>query len=516
MNTKKFNFEKTAVIIFQGMAAILFLILFIFSIRYTAVNVDIFHTEYPVLVRNSFLKIVLFFILALCTVFLVQKLYSRYFTKISMNFLCLMTCGLSFLFAFAWIFLANSFPQGDQYKVCEIALRFNQNVYWDLAKGEYASNYPQQLGLITFLRFIFKVFGYYNFRAYQIFSAFMIPLMVFAGDRIVRMISNDNTKAEITYLLFMLFCVPMYGFVPFVYGEIPSTALAITAMWLFIKCFNHFKYSTAILAGIVIGLAVQFRKNVLVMAIAIGIVLFIRLFSKQSKQTIILLASLILGICVFQQAINLLYSDKKPEDAVTYPVILHVVMGFNDDNGHPGAFNNYPIKVMGWTNYNYENAKIVGKEDFAKAINKFKAEPKYMVNFYLRKMEDQWQLPLYQCFAMNNYILKEQVPFVKAIYNRETPCILLEKYMKAYQMLCYFGMFLFVLPFKNPKNDLWVYMLAIGVFGGFLFSMLWEAKARYTFPYLMLMIPCMSVGLVTLFDRIKLPKYKGISVDSAK
>ena len=37
-------------------------------------------------------------------------------------------------------------------------------------------------------------------------------------------------------------------------------------------------------------------------------------------------------------------------------------------------------------------------------------------------------------------------------------------------------------------------MLLIAVLGGFFFSVIWEAKARYVFPYFMMMLPYAAMG----------------------
>ena len=42
-------------------------------------------------------------------------------------------------------------------------------------------------------------------------------------------------------------------------------------------------------------------------------------------------------------------------------------------------------------------------------------------------------------------------------------------------------------------------VLAYTIFGGFLFSMLWEAKARYILPYLIYGLPLAAIGLKSFF-----------------
>lgn len=108
---------------------------------------------------------------------------------------------------------------------------------------------------------------------------------------------------------------------------------------------------------------------------------------------------------------------------------------------------------------------------------------------------------MYQCLVMNNYIIGDQSRLVNSVYNGKLR-ILSQKIMNIYQLLIY-GSVLFVFVAKRKE---WMYLehyvLLIGIFGGFLFSLMWETKARYVFPYFLFMIPYAAVGLSSLNYRI--------------
>ena len=88
------------------------------------------------------------------------------------------------------------------------------------------------------------------------------------------------------------------------------------------------------------------------------------------------------------------------------------------------------------------------------------------IDFYSRKLGAQWEAPMYQCYVMN-----------------------------IYQILLYGGVFVYLLAGRKKEQQIEHYVLLIGVFGGFLFSAMWEAKARYVFPYLMMMISYAAAGI---------------------
>lgn len=75
------------------------------------------------------------------------------------------------------------------------------------------------------------------------------------------------------------------------------------------------------------------------------------------------------------------------------------------------------------------------------------------IDFYSRKLGAQWEAPMYQCYVMN-----------------------------IYQILLYGGVFVYLLAGRKKEQQIEHYVLLIGVFGGFLFSAMWEAKAKICVP----------------------------------
>lgn len=70
--------------------------------------------------------------------------------------------------------------------------------------------------------------------------------------------------------------------------------------------------------------------------------------------------------------------------------------------------------------------------------------------------------------------------------------------MNGYQLLIYGSVLAFVIVGLKKRCPLERYLLLIAVFGGFLFSVLWEGKARYVYPYFLMMIPYASVGVAAM------------------
>ena len=66
--------------------------------------------------------------------------------------------------------------------------------------------------------------------------------------------------------------------------------------------------------------------------------------------------------------------------------------------------------------------------------------------------------------------------------------------MKIFQMILYASILCLLIARHKDWMRIDKYVLLIAVFGGFLFSLIWEAKTRYIFPYLLMMLPYMAVG----------------------
>ena len=61
-------------------------------------------------------------------------------------------------------------------------------------------------------------------------------------------------------------------------------------------------------------------------------------------------------------------------------------------------------------------------------------------------------------------------------------------------LLILIGLCSFIILFQNRKNISLELLLLITVFvGGFLFHVLWEAKSRYIIPYIVILIPVVSI-----------------------
>lgn len=487
--------EHNLTILFHILVLILFAFLFCTSIFITGSNNDDIRDEYIYIERNSPLQMLLIIALFLTFMFLVGKAYEKVLYKCNRNILLGVVCLLSFGISIYWILASGTAPQADQLTVLEYAKAFSQGDFSSLMEPNYLTRCLHQLGLVTFHRILFYFFGYGNYIAFQIFSAAMVPVLVFSGCQIVRRLSVNNGMAEIYYLVLAGTCFPMYAYTAFVYGEMASTALILLATWILLSCLEKFSVSKLTGLAFIVGLAVQLRKNVLIVLIAFEIVIFIKFWQKREWKVFLTGCSILLGAFLFQASVEGIYSNVRNKEAEQIPAVLYIAMGLHDTYGYPGWNDFYQHNAFAETGDNVEVATEVGRADIRKSMERFLEDPAYMLYFFQYKINSQWQAPMYQSIAVNNCVAREQSSLVRMIYEKKLPGQLIEQYMKAFQFFLYGCIFLWLIRNFKKEMPLVNYVLLIAVFGGFLFTVMWEAKTRYALPYMLLMLPNFGLAM---------------------
>lgn len=465
------------------------------------------NSEIPVFCYDSIYKNVLLLVAALLVLYMVAvKLpgrMSKFFDKKHrMDVIAGMAGVLVAIVGSVWINMSGHVPIGDQFFVYRSAGAFNAGDFSALSKGGYIGIYRQQLGLLTFQRFLYFVFGENNYKIFQYFSSIMAGCFVFFSYRITRILSNSSRTAGLCCLTLCLFCVPMYIYVPYVYGEISSTAMVALAAWMILESFNKISIVKFIILAVSGGFAIWLRTNVIIFIIGFFICCAVKLLSARKKQAIIIMTSLTVGIIFFQGILQILYRDKIPEDSVPMPAILHIAMGANEDNFAPGWYNGYNYNTYVDNDCDPTRASAAAEETLKEFIGKCREDHDYTVDFFSRKFYSQWNAPMYQCIPMTQYAEMERGRIAKSIYTGSLRR-LLQSFMNIHQLLVYGALLLIPFVYRKKSGHIEQYITLIGIYGGFLFSLLWEAKSRYCLPYFMMMMPYASLGVHYLFYTLR-------------
>lgn len=486
MVTKAFNIASIG----------LFVLLFLLSITETWVNEWDLVSERVFPIKDSVLINVLWIVSILVLVSLFYRVDKRKKSFISIDVMAIFFTVIVLIGGIVWVVVCNAGIQADQQLVYNYAKSFNSGDFSGLEKGNYLGIYPQQLGLVTIIRALLSLSGgiINSYRGFQFLNAIMAAVAYYSGYRIVKNLGGGNSMTEILYLLLMLFCVPLYTYIPFVYGEMGSTALVMLVAWMLLDILKKLSWTKLIIMTVAMCMAILYRENTLIFLIGFLIVATIKLACKPGKQSMAIVCSLLVGFLLSRLFIYCIYAEHIPEESHGMPAILHITMGTNDDSAAAGWHNWNNQTVFMEAEYDVAAATEIAKKDLNLFFQKCKKNPSYAIDFYYRKFSSQWNTPMYQSMASTNVFNGGPNKVVTNIYFGilRKP---IEGMMNVYQLWVY-GAILGML-FLSRKKWLTIenYLLLIGVFGGFLFTLIWEAKARYVFPYFMVMIPYAAVGI---------------------
>jgi hypothetical protein len=176
-------------------------------------------------------------------------------------------------------------------------------------------------------------------------------------------------------------------------------------------------------------------------------------------------------------------------------------MGTNDEARHAGWYDGSNFRIFEDNNCNPEVSSDIGIDIIKDFLNTCKANPKVGVNFYMRKVTQQWNAPMYQSIVMNHNVDGKQGKFAEWLYSPEKSWKYLEAWMNIHQLIAYISILIWLIQrWKNP-GKMQNYLIYIAIFGGFLFSIIWEAKTRYIFPYYVMMLPMVAIAVGKIIEK---------------
>ena len=296
-----------------------------------------------------------------------------------------------------WVFAAKCIPVGDQASVCTSAEGFLAGDYSMLTMDSYERYlyiHPHQLGLTALIELIFAVFGSGNYMAFQLLNCVGAAVCVYSGYRITRLLAAD-LRASVFYLFLSAACFPLFFYVTFVYGELPSITFSLLAAW----CFLEYRKRKGLwwLAGCCAActLACLVRNNSLILLIAFVLVLLAAALGERRLRPV--LASVLL-IAVFlggRFCLRTVYEQRSGEQINDgAPMLLYVAMGMQKGEGAPGWSNGYILhNYWGESEFDSEASTAMAVRDIEASMKGFAEDPWYAASWIAA--EDQGWFPEY-------------------------------------------------------------------------------------------------------------------------
>lgn len=452
------------------------------------------YIEKPLYRNDNFLFLLCFFVILVLFLYFFDRQFD--FSRLNANIFRKILVFYVFTLAVLWIFIARSYPVADQHTVSKIAGQFTENDFSAFKKGGYLYIYPFQLGIVALLEFIYTITGKDSYYLFQIINALFIALGFYVLVKICDLMFNSARVSNIlTAMLF--FCFPPIMFSTYVYGNILSLSLSLSAVYLLILYFEKGKIRLFVFSSLLITLSIIIKNNALIVLIAMVLLLFLKFLKKRKALFLSFFAILIICYLICELPLTLYYESKANisinEGA---PKSLWIAMGLQDGYMAPGWYNGFSYGPYVDSGFEYERTNEEAVKSIRESIDKFKRKPRYFANFMYLKFVSQWNDPSYQSFWISTYQDQHNGKLSKigdSLFNGRLNRISLFS-MNLYHFVVVFSALLFIL-LRRKSLSIYSSSLSLIIIGGFVFHMIWEAKGQYILSYFLMLLPYAAAGL---------------------
>ena len=498
------TFHKISCYTLKLFAIGIFVILFYYAFRYTQV-IQPLARELPMDQKDS---LPWNGVILLCVLGLFLLLYHMQGKLTEKSEMCLEWGSIAFsmlvvtAFTLWWITCEDRSPHSDQLIVYGAASYFSEGIYDMLSPIGYFAIYPHQLGLAFLMQCLFGIVGPRNHLAYQLLNIVFINGIILFGNWALRLMETKSLT-RVFYCISMTLCIPLLTYSHWVYGEIPSIFFMMAAFVFLMKLDQTGRARYGILMVLSIGLTCLYRKNSYIFLIALVIAATIQwITKKQYGRLIWILISiafpvlLYLGIYAYYESISGTSFDSG------IPTSSWIAMGMEDDPElGPGWYNNV-LNSYQELGYDAKAMDEISKRKIQERGTYFLKNPFVALDFYKRKVLSQWNEPMYESVFFGSrfadgYQLKSRL-FQEIAYGKGYE--ILFWLADRMQTICMAGVLLYCIMMLHGQTNLIRQVLLITVVGGVLFSVIWEAKARYVFPYYVLMFPLFAMGYESIIS----------------
>ena len=298
-------------------------------------------------------------------------------------------------------------------------------------------------------------------------------------------------------------CIPFLLYLPYIYGDVLSISFGIVMFWA-VSAYEHYEKKRYIaLAACVAGVAALARENTWIILIGVGIYAVLVCLKKKKGQYLLAGIAILLTATLTVKAVDVMYEYRSGyPSGIGIPSILWIAMGLQETDGMAGVYNRYQQATFADHDFQQEPAAQEGREYIRERLKEFRENPSMMVDFFKRKLENQWIEPLFSSLKATETFDTDGEPLpsvIQSLYYGNLHEIVW-KLANYYQSLVYLagivlGAALCGMWWRKKEVSSALWLPLIGIVGGFLFSVIWEAQCRYVFPYYVFLILYVPMGL---------------------
>ena len=442
----------------------------------------------------------------LCSVFvgdLLDKLIHKYTSAeiIVVSVVAMIFWGINVW----WVSKVPYVMEGDQAVIWQNAVLNLKGDFSMFAKGGQIFIYPQQQGLSFLYEMLFKLTGSTSYKMIGYLNASLAPFTLICGYDCVKMCFSK--ESAVRFLPLMLLCLPYTIYAPYVYGDIPSIALTFILLWAILKQANSGKKRYYIVACMVAAIALFCRMNVWICFIGIVIGLFYHCIHKKSVKPFVFALAIVLSASLSMTCLKEWNASRANEPVSKgMPSVLWMAMGLQYSEYGAGYYNDYSKRIFKDVDYDRELASGIAKQEIKDRIHIFLSDSYQTKLFFEEKIKSQWEDGLFESIKFTGTfsdLSANNLPNIVAkLYYGDAYARV--KHFTEY-MLCIVYVFALVGVVKRffEEESLLKDIPLIIFVGGFLFSIFWEAKARYMLPYYVLLHMYAAYGMVIKSTKIK-------------
>lgn len=436
------------------------------------------------------------------------------------------------------LLVLQKIPVNDQRTVCDIVNSMMNHDYYQFERGGYIDEYPNQLGMVLFLYGIAQIFGSYNYLIFQLLNVIALVGIYYTMSQLSDWMGHSAFTGICILGMGFIF-LPGILYTTFVYGTLIGLCLSLLAFKNTLKLFlNEDNWTDRNLVQqllhkglrlVVILLeswiAVVFKQNYMINVIAL-IIMIVLLTLRQRRNVMVTVQAILLILAL---SVMLLFSGRvvtKVAEKVTgmdigsgISSLSWVAMGLQENaDRYDGWYNGYNVNSYHEMNSSKERQEPVVVEYLQERMQEFAENPEDAISFFSGKNASQWNNPDFQIFWCLNG-MRNSINYSRGIncLFSEKGVDIMDRILNRVQFIILLGAVLYCL-LRNGRgarrngtiaevetegnggcirNEIWdsvpIYYITV-LIGGFLFHSFWEAKAQYTFPYFMLLIPVSMYG----------------------
>lgn len=403
--------------------------------------------------------------------------------------------------ALIWAVSTQYIPGIDEGLIQTYIYRFIRGDASMFAPGEYMNKYPFQWFYFIYAYVISCIFGSKNYIVFEIINAVAICMIYKQFAEIVGLYT-ENRLCQISVLIIGVLFFPLIGYSIIIYGNIVGMALAYTAVKHEMLYFKDYNWKNAFLSSIAISIAVAIKNNMTIHFIAMIIFAIVKLINKRRKKNAFIICLFLLSCTaqslITEKAIEVIsgYNMENPCSSWAY-----ITMGLKESPLAPGWWNEYVETSYEESGRDTKIQERIAKKELKKILKRFKNQPEYTFDFFSKKIASIWANPSFQCFGTVREGSNIEVPkwvYCLLSYPGQYRAMILYHIMT---ILILFGAIVaLILSFNNRELFINTFIFPLIIVGGFLFHLIWEAKARYTIYYFVALIPYACIGYKLLLQ----------------